>query len=186
MKKNPMSYFAAAAVAAALGLLPAVAGAQINPGVNLVGNMDQSISSSNAQVGQRFTMSNVHSQDNNINGATLYGHVVSVQSASQGRPGKIELAVDKVHTRSGNSYSVEGRAVQVQTNTKSNTLKEVGGAVGGMIVGNILGKALGTNIGGALGAGGGYLAAKNNRQNVEIPQNGVVTFQVLKSYRQSG
>jgi uncharacterized membrane protein YebE (DUF533 family) len=130
-------------------------------------------------------MSDVHSQDNNINGGTIYGHISDVQRASQGRPGKIELAFDKLRTRSGNSYALSGRAQNVQTNTKSNALKEVGGAVAGMLVGNFIGKKLGTNLGGALGAGGGYLYAKNNRENVTIPQNAVVSVQVTSARRQA-
>jgi hypothetical protein len=177
--------FLAAIAAALIGLAPTSAFAQIGPGTVLVGSMDQGVDSKNVQVGQRFTMSDVHSQDNNINGGTIYGHVSDVQRASQGRPGKIELAFDKLRTRSGNSYALSGRAQNVQTNTKNNALKEVGGAVAGMIVGNILGKAVGTNLGGALGAGGGYLYAKNNKENVSIPQHAVVSVQVTSARRQS-
>lgn len=177
--------FSTALAALALILAPLAASAQISPGSTLVGNMDQAIDSGNAQVGQRFTMHNVHSQDNNIHDAVIYGHVADVQHASQGRPGKISLAYDKLRTASGGSYTLQGRTENVQVNTKSNALKEVGGALAGMIVGNILGKWVGTNIGGVLGAGGGYLYAKNNRQNVTIPQNAVVSVQVLRAYRQA-
>ena len=131
--------------------------------------MDQSLDSKSVQVGQRFTMSDVHTQDNDINGATIYGHVSDVQRAGQGRTAKIELAFDKLHTRSGNSYALSGRAQNVQANTKNNTLKEVGGAVAGMIVGNVLGKMVHTNVGGLLGAGGGYILAKNSKENITIP-----------------
>lgn len=175
----------AALAAATIALAPLAASAAISPGTDLVGNMDQSLDSGSAQVGQRFTMSNVHSQDNNINGATIYGHVCDVQHAGQGTPGKIQLCFDKLHTQSGNSYALDGRATQVQTSTKNNTLKEAGGAVAGMIVGNIVGKAVGTNVGGLLGAAGGYLYAKNNKQNVVVPQNAVVTVQVLTARRQA-
>lgn len=174
------------AAAVALTFVPLVASAQISPGTTLVGTIDQNLSSKDVVVGQRFTMSNVHSQDNNINGATIYGHVADVQHASQGRPGKISLAFDKLHTRSGGSYTLDGRATGVQENTKNNTLNEAGGAVAGMILGNIVGKKLGTNMGGLLGAAGGYLYAKNARQNVTIPQNSVVTVQVLTARRQAG
>jgi hypothetical protein len=169
----------------ALALAPLAASAQISPGTDLVGNMDQSISSKDAQVGQPFTMSNVHSQDRNINGATIYGHVCDVQHASQGRAGKIQLCFDKLRTRGGGSYALQGRATQVQTNTKSNVVNEAGGAVAGMIVGNILGKKLGTNVGGLVGAAGGYLYAHNAKQNVTIPQNAVVTVQVVQARRQA-
>ncbi|HZX68625.1 MAG TPA: hypothetical protein VFE70_07055 [Candidatus Elarobacter sp.] len=173
------------AAAAALALVPLAASAQITAGTTLSGTIDQNIDSKSAVVGQRFTMSNVHSQDNNINGATIYGHVDEVQSASQGRAGKLSLALDKLHTRSGGSYALDGRVTGVQVNTKNNTLNEAGGAVAGMIVGNIIGKKLGTNAGGLVGAAGGYLYAKNAKQNVTIPANTPVTVQVLRARRQA-
>ncbi|HEY0395785.1 MAG TPA: hypothetical protein VGD01_14900 [Candidatus Elarobacter sp.] len=171
--------------AAALAFVPLAASAQISAGTNLNGTMDQSIDSKNAVVGQQVTISNVASEDHNINGATMYGHVCDVQSASQGRPGKLQVCLDKLHTRSGNSYALDGRVVGAQVNTKSNVGNEVAGAVGGMIVGNILGKKLGTNAGGLLGAAGGYLYAKNAKQNVTIPAGTPVTVQVLSARRQA-
>ena len=176
----------AALATLAVAILPLAAAAQITPGTTLVGTIDQSLDSGSAQVGTPVTASNVHSPDYNINGATLYGQVVAVQRASQGRPGGITLNFTKLHTRSGNSYAVDGRATQVQENAKSNTVKEVGGAVAGMIVGNIIGKMVGTNLGGALGAGGGYILARNNKTNVVIPANSVLTVQVLSARRQAG
>jgi len=168
-----------AALIAALVLAPAVASAAITPGTSLIGNMDESLSAPGAQVGQSFTMSNVHSQDRNINGATLYGHVASVSGPSQGRNAVIVLAFDKLHTRSGNSYAVTGSSTQQQTNTKSNALKEVGGAAAGAIVGSIIGRTLlHTNLGAPIGAAGGYVVAKNNRAGITIPQNAVVTVQI--------
>lgn len=164
-----------------MAFAPLTARAAIQPGTELTGNMDQPIGSKDAQVGQRFTMSHVHDQSNDIHDAVIYGHVAQVQRASQGRPGKIELAFDKLHTLAGNSYAIEGTASNVQVNTKSNALKEAAGALGGMIVGNVLGKWVGTNIGGAVGAAGGFMYAKNNRENVVIPQNAVVTVLVSRS-----
>jgi outer membrane lipoprotein SlyB len=64
-------------------------------------------------------------------------------------------------------------------------VNEAGGAVAGMILGNIVGKKLGTNMGGLLGAAGGYIYGKNAKQQVTIPQNAVVTVQVLRAYRQA-
>jgi hypothetical protein len=174
------------ASAALVAMLPLTALAQIAPGLQLTGSIDQSLNSGNAQIGQRVTVSNVNSPDNNINGATLYGHVDDVQAASQGRAGKIEITWDKLRTRSGNSYAIAARTVSMQVNTKNNAVNEVGGAVAGMIVGNILGKAVGTNAGGAVGAAGGYLYGKNAKQNVTIPANSLVTVQVVRAYRQSG
>jgi hypothetical protein len=170
--------------AAALVLVPLAAQAQVSAGTDLVGNMTQSINSGSAVIGQRVIIGNVHSQDNNITGATIYGHVCDVQSASQGRAGRLEICVDKLNTRS-NTYALDGRVIGAQVNTKNNTLNEAGGAVAGMILGNILGKRLGTNAGGLFGAAGGYLYAKNAKQNVTIPANSVVTVQVLEARRQA-
>jgi hypothetical protein len=173
------------AAAAALAFTPLAASAAIGPGTELYGTIDQSLDSKSAQVGQQFTMSNVHSQDNNITGATIYGHVSEVQPAGQGRPARIALGFDTLHTRSGSSYRLDGRATNVDVQTKSNAVNEAGGAVAGMIVGNIIGKKLGTNLGGLVGAAGGYVYAKNAKQNVTIPQSSTVTVQVLTARRQA-
>ncbi len=171
---------------AMLAFAPLAVSAQIIPGTQLSGTIDQDINSSSAQVGDGFTISNVHSQNNHIVGAKIYGHVANVVRAGQGRSAQIQLAYDKVYLQSGNVYRLSGaNTVSVQANTKNNTLKEVGGAVGGMIVGNILGKMVGTNLGGLAGAGGGYMLAKNNRANVTVPKNSVVVVEVNRSLRQS-
>jgi hypothetical protein len=181
MNRRLFTIFAAAAIA----FVPLAASAAITPGTELTGTIDQGISSSNATVGQQFTVSNVHSADNNITGATIYGHVADVIKAGQGRPGQIGLAYDRLVTRSGNTYALNGRTTQVQVDTKNNALKEAGGALAGMIVGNIVGKAVGTNVGGLLGAAGGYVVAKNNRAQVSIPQGSTVTVQVLTARPQA-
>ena len=175
---------AIALTAAVVAFVPLAASAAVTPGTELVGNVDQSISSKDAVVGQRVTISNVHSQDNNITGAIIYGHVDDVQPAGQGRPGKVSIAFDSLKTRSGNTYALTGRTTGITENTKSNAVNEAGGAIAGMIVGNIVGKKIGTNLGGLLGAAGGYVYAKNAKQNVTIPANSVVTVQVLTARRQ--
>jgi len=177
--------FPALIAAAALALVPLAAHAQVTAGTDLVGNITQSINSGSAVDGQRVIIGNVHSGDNNITGATMYGHVCDVQSASRGRAGQLQICIDKLHTRSGNTYVLDGRVVAVQAITKNNTLNEAGGAVAGMILGNIIGKRVGTNAGGLLGAAGGYLYAKNAKQNVTIPANSGVTVQVLQARRQA-
>jgi hypothetical protein len=174
-----------ALAALVLALVPFVASAQVAPGTELYGNIKQTLDSGSAYVGQPFTLSGVHSSDNTFNGGTIYGHVAAVQKASQGRPGRIDLAFDRLVTSGGASYAIAGRATHVQVNTKSNALKEAGGALAGMLIGNYLGKVVGTNIGGAVGAAGGYVVAKNNKQNVTIPDNSQVSVQVLRSRRQA-
>ena len=177
--------FSTALAAVAIFFAPLAASAAVTPGTELSGTIDQSFSSGNAQVGQTFTVSNVHSSDNNITGATIYGHVADVVKAGQGTPGQLALGYDRLVTRSGNTYALSGRTSNVQVDTKSNTVKEAGGALAGMIVGNIVGKKLGTNAGGLVGAAGGYIAAKNNRAQVTIPQNSAVTVQVLTARAQA-
>jgi len=167
--------------AALLAIVPVTALAQLTPGTTLTGNMDQNLSSNHAYVGQRVSVSNAHSPDNHVNGAVIYGHVSDVQTAGQGRPGKITLAFDQVRTRSGGVYAVRGYATNVNVQTKNNTLKEIGGAAAGALVGGLLFHGVGALI----GAGSGALLAKNNRQNVNIPQGSSVSVQVVRSRRQS-
>jgi hypothetical protein len=177
--------FVALAAALAVGALPLGAVAQIAPGAQLTGTIDQTLNTKDVQIGQRVTISNVHSQDNNINGAVIFGHVDDVQRASQGRAASISIAYDKLRTRAGNSYVLQARTISMVANTKNNTLNEAGGAVAGMILGNIIGKKLGTNAGGVVGAGGGYLYGKNAKQNLTVPANSLITVQVLRAYRQA-
>ena len=170
---------------AVVGAAPLVALAAVTPGTDLVGNLQSSVDSKNAVVGQQVVIANVHSTDNDVNGAVIYGHVCGVRSASQGRTAQLQICVDTLRTRSGNTYALDGRVVAAQVNTKNNTLNEVGGAVAGMILGNIIGKRVGTNAGGLVGAGGGYLYAKNAKQNVTMPAGSTVTVQVLQARRQA-
>ncbi|MBV9402501.1 MAG: hypothetical protein JO018_02100 [Candidatus Eremiobacteraeota bacterium] len=172
-----------AIIATALGLFPMIAAAQITPGTDLVGTMDQNLSSRDAVVGQPFTISNVHSLNYNISGATIYGHVAAVQRAGQGTPARIELEFDKLNTRSGNVYHIVGYTTNVQVNTRPNTGKEAAAAAGGALLGSLLThRWLGT----IAGAAGGYMLAKNNRANVDIPASSVVSVRVQQSRRQTG
>ncbi len=181
MKKSILT-----AIIGLLALAPIAASAGITAGTTLTGRMDQSIDSGNAVVGQPFTISNVHSQDRNIHDGTIYGHVADVVKPGQGRPAQIQLAYDKLHTSGGASYAISGNTVKLEVDTKSNALKEVGGAAAGAIVGSIIGRSLlHTNLGAPIGAAGGYIAAKNNRAGVSIPQNSVVQVQILHARPQA-
>jgi hypothetical protein len=171
-------WFAAAALAV---FAPVVALAGISPGSKMVGTIDRTINSKSAQVGTPFILSNAHTTNYDINGATVYGHVSEVERAGQGRKAKISLAVDKVNTRSGNIYQIHGYTSNVQVNTKSNAGKEVGGAAGGALIGGLIGHTAGAIIGGA----GGFLLAKNSRENVTIPEGSIVTVQITQARRQA-
>jgi hypothetical protein len=173
--------FTTTIVAALFAILPIAALAQLTPGTTLIGTIDQDLSSNHVTVGQPFTISNAHSANYDIHNAKIYGHVASVQSAGQGTPGKITLAFDTVNTNSGNIYRIAGYASQLNTVTKTNAGKELGGAAAGALVGGLLGHG----VGAILGAGAGGLYAKNNRQNVDIPANTQVSVQITRSLRQS-
>jgi hypothetical protein len=154
------------------------ASAQIIPGTKLTGNINSEFNSKSATVGERFTLTNVHSENSDITEAEIYGHVAHVQKAGQGTPGKIELAYDKLKTRS-NTYTIEAHTTNVTVNTKSNATKEALAAAGGALVGGLIGKGWGAVIGG----GSGYIYAKNNRQDVTIPGGSFVTVEITSSQR---
>jgi len=177
---------AAAALAAAMSFTAVGASAQaVGVGTTLNGTMAQDLGSKDAQVGQAVTITNVTSADGSgkIVGATMYGHVTAVQRAGQGRPGKVEIAFDKLTLANGDSYAVQGQVTNLSVKTKSNALKEAGGAVAGMLVGNYLGKVVGLKAGGLVGAAGGYFLAKNNRENVSVPKGSVVTVKLTEVAR---
>ncbi len=183
-----MKFIATAAAAVLIGLSPLAASAAVSVGTQLTGSIDQSLSSNHATVGEPFTLSNVRSSDSNISGAKVYGHVTDVQKAGQGTPGKIALAYDRLVTRGGATYAISGSTVSAAVQTKSNAVKEIGGAIVGDILGNYVGKhvgGFGASVGGIAGAAGGYLAAKNNRQNVEIVPHTAVTLQIAQARRQA-
>lgn len=154
--------------------------AALTSGSLLNGTLNQDLSSNHAYVGQQVTLSNVTSADGSgsVVGGTLYGRVSSVQKASQGRPGKIQLEFSRLVT-SRATYGVDTTVTQTQTSTKNNVAKEAGGALAGMLVGNMIGKTVfHTGMGGILGAAGGFLLAKNNRQDVNISHGTIVQVRV--------
>lgn len=180
MKTRKMFSLLIAAACVAM-LIPAAALSQIAAGTTLSGTLDQALNTKDAQVGTRFTLSNVNSEAYHINGATAYGHVASVTSGGQGRKAQIKLAIDKINTRSGGIYVLTGHVVDVKANTKSNAGREAGAAAGGALVGALIGKGWGAVIGGA----SGLLIAKNAHQDITVPQGSIVTFQIDSSRRQS-
>lgn len=155
--------------------------AALTSGSLLNGTISQSYSSRTAQVGQAVALRNVTSDDGSgsVTGGTLYGTVVSVQRAGQGRAGRIAFRFTRLVTGRGASYAVDASVTQMQANTKNNALKEAGGAVAGMLVGNMLGKSL-LHVGGGgfVGAAGGFLLAKNNKQDVTVSAGSIVQVRI--------
>ena len=165
----------------ALALVVAVhaASAQIAEGTNVTGAINRSLNSKDAQVGETFMLTSVHTSNFDVNGATLYGHVAHVQHAGQGTPGKIELAVDKINTTAGSIYKIDGHVTNVKVSTKSNAGKEALAAAGGALIGGLLGGGTWALI----GAAGGFVVAKNNRQNVTVPEGSLVTVHLTSVNR---
>jgi hypothetical protein len=178
------------AIAALFALSTAAALADLGSGTLLNGTIDRSYSSANAYVGEPVTLSNVTNDNGSgtVVGGTLYGHVSSVQKAGQGRPGRIAFTFTKLVTKSGGVYTVNGSVTKMKAVTKNNALKEAGGALAGMLVGNMLFKSLlHLGGGGIVGAAGGYLLAKNSRENISVDQGTIVQVQLNSvTRRQAG
>ncbi len=176
------------AIAALTGLMlvtAVAAGAQIAPGTLLDGTIDGDYSSNHAYAGQSVSVSNVSSDAGSaVRNGHLYGYVYSVQKAGQGTPGKIRFRFTELVTGSGVRYTIDSRVTQMKAQTKNNAAKEAGGALAGMLVGNAIGKTLfGGSAGGAIGAAGGFLLAKNNRQNIDVPAGSIIQVELLSVTR---
>jgi hypothetical protein len=176
---------AAAAFCGLMFATPLAAGAQVVAGTLLDGTINGNFSSNHAYAGQQVTVSNVTSDSGGyVRNGRLYGYVSEVQRASQGRPGRIAFRFTKLVTGSGAVYAIDSRVTQMKAQTKSNAAKEAGGALAGMLVGNALGKTLfGASGGGVVGAAGGFLLARNNRQDINVPDGSWLQVELLSVTR---
>jgi hypothetical protein len=168
--------------------LPASAAPQdrvVAVGTEMRGTMTQSLSSSNAYVGQVFLLDLQRPYPQNdaeeFAGAKVRGHVVRVSRAGQGREGNLEFVLDRIALTDGAWATISATPVTVQTRRPDNTGHVVLATAGGMVVGNILGKWLGTNSGGAIGAVGGLLYGLNQKRDVTVPAGSEVTFQLQQT-----
>ena len=170
-----------AALIAAFALAIGGASAQVSSGASVNGTLTQDVNSANAYVGQPVSLVNVTSADGSgrVVRAKLFGNVTQVQRAGQGRPAKLEMRFRTLVLPNGAYYAVDTTVTGMQAKTKNNTLKEAAGALGGMLVGNIIGKTvLHTSGGGLVGLAGGFLIAKNNRENMTVPAGSIVTVRL--------
>ncbi len=140
------------------------------------------LNSKNAYVGQPFSMTVVQpypNGDSSYAGATLYGHVSNVVSASQGRKAQLGLSFDRIVLRNGTTARVYGHLIAADMHEENrNTTRTVVTTVGGMIVGNYIGKHIGTNLGGLVGAAGGYLLGSNYKAQIYIQHNAQAEVQL--------
>lgn len=170
-----------AAVAAAFAVTLSAASAQVSSGATVNGALVQDLSSNHAYVGEPVTLMNVTSANGsgNVYHAKLFGHVTAVRAAGQGRAAQLQMQFVTLVLPNGAYYGVNTTVVGMNTVTKNNTLKEAGGALAGMIVGNAIGKTLFHASGGGLvGLAGGYLIARNNRQNMDIAPGSVISVRL--------
>ena len=155
-------------------------------GGELTGGITTGLDSKSAFVGEDVILTGVSSSDGSIHNATLYGSVTAVSRPSQGRAAQLDIHFQRLQLRNGATYRVDGVVTQMNVNTKNNALKEVGGALAGMLIGNAIGKTiLGVGGGGIVGAVGGFLVAKDNKTDVVVPQNSLVTVHLVSARRQS-
>jgi len=176
----------AALVAASIFLSGATAVlAQPLEGTILTGTMTTSIDTKSAYAGEDVYADNVSSSDGSIQGATMTGVVDRVIPAGQGQAAKLRLRFNYLRLPNGRTYAIDGIVTQMNAQTRNNAVKEAGGALGGMLVGNAITKTLfGAAIGGPIGLVGGFLIAKNNRENMVVPANSQVTVRVAGARRQ--
>jgi hypothetical protein len=153
---------------------------------DLTGSIDAGLDSKTAYVGQSVRLLHVDSADGSIHDATMYGSVSDITRPSEGRNAQIEMQFDRLQLRDGTTFRVGGVVTNMQVSTKSNALKEVGGALAGMLIGNAIGKTFFDASGGGIaGAVGGYLVAKNNRADVQVPANAAITVRLVSARRQA-
>jgi hypothetical protein len=164
-------------------LTPIVSFAQVTPGTQLTGTLSDLLDSGSAHAGDTFRILNVHSAENQIQGATIYGHVLNVTPAGQGRPAALPLSFDKILLANGDVYSMRGAdTVRAQIITKSNAGKEAGSAAAGAAAGALIGHFLHqTLLGAVVGSGTAYALAKNNRANISYPKDSTIMVMVNRS-----
>jgi uncharacterized membrane protein YebE (DUF533 family) len=181
--------FAAIAMIGSIAASTVAASAAITlyAGAQLTARMNQSISSSNANVGDTFSMTVVPpypSGNQAFQGATITGVITSVRRAGQGTKPQINLQLQYLRLSNGEVANIAGTVTNVQQ--KSSTANSVGktalGALGGMLVGNAIGKTVfHASGGGAVGLIGGALLGSNSKENITIPQGSSATLQLSQS-----
>lgn len=172
------------AAVAACGAVPASAQSEVRTvamGTEMRGIMTESISSSNAYVGEVFLLDVVQpypQNDAEFGGAKVRARVVRANRASQGREAKLEFVLDRIALTDGVWASMTAAPISVQARRPDNTGHVILTTAGGMIAGNIIGKWLGTNSGGAIGAAAGLLYGINQKRDLTVPAGSEVTFQL--------
>ena len=171
---------ASTAVALAVGLPMTASAAPVylNAGAMVTSKINQTIDSGSAHVGDKFslTMTTPYPNgDGEYGNAQLFGHVVQVIAAGQGKNAALAFAIDRMVLNNGKQGNVSMQ-LQSQETQRHNNLSNVAlTAVAGMLVGNAIGKTIfKSNLGGAAGLIAGALYANNKKTNVSLRQGSVV------------
>jgi len=170
-------------------LVPAAALAQstvtLSEGSQINAQMQGSLDSGTAYVGERFTAVVVPPYPNNdatFANATIYGDVIKVVSAGQGRNPELQLAFQTITLRNGTSYPLNAQMTAASTKHQLRNGGHVAlTTVGGMVAGNIIGKTIfHTGIGGIVGAVGGFLVGYNKKSNVTMPYGATIQLTLTR------
>lgn len=182
--KRIQQIIASTAVALAVGLPMTASAAPVylNAGAMVTSKINQTIDSGSAHVGDKFTLTVATpypNGDGQYGNAQLYGHVVQVIAAGQGKNAALAFAIDRMVLNNGKQGNVSMQ-LQSQETQRHNNLSNVAlTAVAGMLVGNAIGKTIfKSNLGGAAGLIAGALYANNKKTNVSLRQGSVVVTEV--------
>ncbi|MEO6119619.1 MAG: hypothetical protein ABIP12_02930 [Terriglobales bacterium] len=178
-KKMPM--LAAALLLTTVALVQAQT---IPSGTQVSVRINESLSSGNAKVGDRFT--GMLTEPLVVNGQTVFprnadveGQVVRVvDSGRLTRPGELELKLTSVRSGS-NSAALDTQSwiLKGGSHTKSNVTKIGGGAAAGAIIGAIAGGGKGAAIGAGVGAAAGTgVAAATGKKEATVESEALLAF----------
>jgi hypothetical protein len=184
---NVRNIVAAATLVATFATTAVAASAQqatLYAGAILYGQLNQSLNTGSAHVGDPFSLTVVPPYPNGdpgFQGATISGVVSKVQSAGQGRNPEIVIVPRYIRMYDGTVVSIHGNVTSIaaQKSTGGTAAKAAIGALAGMLVGNAVGKTVfHTNAGGAIGLIGGAMYGANNKTNFDVPQGAGATVQL--------
>ena len=185
-------WMAILALACLAGMTPA-AGAQVNvpSGTAIVVNLDQSVSSKDAETGQ--TLDGSVAKDVLVDGklavpkgSHVQLSVAAVQASGRlSTPAKLWLKIDSIQVK-GETYRTSTRwSGQTGENHNKRNVVAIGGGTGlGAVIGGIAGGGKGALIGAAVGAGAGTAgAAATGKKDITFPAETKLRFVTTKTVK---
>lgn len=158
--------------------------ATLYAGAILYGQLNQSLSTGSAHVGDPFSLTVVPPYPNGdpgFQGAIISGVVTKVQRAGQGTNPEIVIVPQNIRMYDGTVVAIHGSVTSIgaQKSTSGTAAKAAVGALAGMLLGNAIGKTVfHTNAGGAIGLIGGAMIGANNKTDFDVPQGAGATVQL--------